>query len=133
MRHFAVIEAPTVLGLRQTGVEESPDALLRQGLARRLRARHAGRVEPQAYSAHRDSETRMLNPQAIADYSVRLADAVGRVLGAGQFPIVLGGDCSLLLGSMLALNRRGRYRKLTSTERPRPQSSLSRPVGGQEY
>ena len=109
MRHFAVIEAPTVLGLRPTGVEELPDALLRQGLARQLRARHADRVEPQAYSAHRDPETRMLNSQAIADYSVRLADAVGRVLGAGQFPIVLGGDCSVLLGSMLALNRSGRY------------------------
>jgi arginase family enzyme len=51
----------------------------------------------------------MLNSRAIVDYSARLADTVGQVLGAGQFPIVLGGDCSVLLGSMLALNRRGRY------------------------
>ena len=27
----------------------------------------------------------------------------------GEFPVVLGGDCSLLLGTMLALRRRGRY------------------------
>jgi arginase len=31
------------------------------------------------------------------------------VLGAGEFPIVLGGDCTIVLGSMLALRRRGRY------------------------
>jgi arginase len=34
---------------------------------------------------------------------------VGRVLDAGQFPIVLGGDCSILLGNVLALRRRSRF------------------------
>ncbi len=38
-----------------------------------------------------------------------LADAVGPVLDTGEFPIVLGGDCTILLGSMLALRRRGRH------------------------
>jgi len=38
-----------------------------------------------------------------------LADAVERVLDAGEFPIILGGDCSIVLGSTLALKRRGRY------------------------
>jgi arginase len=50
-----------------------------------------------------------MNPQAIRDYSPALADAVTRVLGEGEFPVVLGGDCSILLGTMLALRRRGRY------------------------
>jgi arginase len=51
----------------------------------------------------------MMNPRAIADYSVRLADAVGSVMDRGEFPIVLGGDCSIVLGTLLALRRRGRY------------------------
>jgi arginase len=34
---------------------------------------------------------------------------VTAVLGDGEFPVVLGGDCSILLGTMLALRRRGRY------------------------
>jgi arginase len=51
----------------------------------------------------------MLNPHAIADYSRELADAVGEVLDRGEFPVVLGGDCSILLGDMLALRRRGRF------------------------
>ena len=31
------------------------------------------------------------------------------MLSRGAFPVVLGGDCSILLGSLLALRRRGRY------------------------
>src|SRR5690606_34883729 len=45
----------------------------------------------------------------IADWTPRLADAVEAVLHADEFPLVLGGDCSILLGPMLALSRRGRY------------------------
>lgn len=51
----------------------------------------------------------MLNPSGLRDYSPTLADAVGAVLDRGEFPIVLGGDCSILLGNTLALKRRGRY------------------------
>lgn len=38
-------EAASVLGLRPTGVETLPDALLGAGLARRLHARRTGRVQ----------------------------------------------------------------------------------------
>ena len=31
------------------------------------------------------------------------------MLDEGEFPVVLGGDCSIVLGAMLALRRRGRY------------------------
>jgi arginase len=50
-----------------------------------------------------------MNPQAINDYSTLLADTVAALLDVGEFPVVLGGDCSILLGAMLALKRRGRY------------------------
>lgn len=106
---FAILEAPSVLGLFPKGVETLPDALLGAGLAGRIGATHAGRVEPLPYNAQRDSETLLLNPRGIADYSVMLAHAVGGVLTAGQVPVVLGGDCSILLGCLLALRRRGRY------------------------
>jgi arginase len=51
----------------------------------------------------------MLNPTGLRNYLPMLADAVGAVLDRGEFPIVLGGDCSILLGSALALRRRGRF------------------------
>jgi arginase len=109
VREPAIIEAPSVLGLRPSGVEELPAALVGAGLGDRLGAVRAGRVEAAAYDPARDPETWVLNPGGIADYSVRLADAVGGVIDRGLFPVVLGGDCSILLGNLLALRRRGRY------------------------
>ncbi|MFK0254918.1 arginase family protein [Streptomyces sp. NPDC090445] len=106
---LAVIEAPSVLGLRPSGVEDLPTALIGAGLLDRPGALRAGRVEPPAYDPRRDPGTGVLNAAGIARYSVELADAVGRALDAGRFPVVLGGDCSILLGNLLALRRRGRY------------------------
>ncbi|QOV33507.1 arginase family protein [Streptomyces ferrugineus] len=108
MRRLAIIEAPSVLGLRPSGVQELPAALLDAGLLTDLDAVRAGRIEPPAYDPTRDADTGVLNPRGIAEYSVRLADAVGDVLDAGRFPVVLGGDCTVLLGNLLALRRRGR-------------------------
>jgi len=110
MNRYAIIEAPSILGLKPTGVERLPAVLLQHGLADQLRARRAGRVVPAvAYNAERDAQTLMRNAPGIAEYSVRLADAVADVVDRGEFPILLGGDCSIVLGSMLALRRRGRY------------------------
>lgn len=109
MNHFAVLDAPSILGLRPTGVEYLPLALKAAGLIRELDADYLGAVPPPAYSAIRDEATHLLNPRAIHDYSLSLADAVQPVVARGQFPLVLGGDCSILLGTMLALRRLGRY------------------------
>jgi len=108
-RRYAIIEAPSVLGLRPTGVERLPDQLLNAGLAERLQARRAGRVETPPYRFERDPETLTLNAHSIAQWSPELADAMETVLDSQEFPIILGGDCSILLGSTLALKRRGRY------------------------
>jgi arginase len=108
-RLYAIVEAPSVLGLKPTGVDRLAQALLANGLADRLNARWAERVEPLSYSFERDPATRTLNAHAIARWSPLLGDAMGRVLDRGEFPLVLGGDCSILLGATLALKRRGRY------------------------
>jgi arginase len=98
-----------VLGLFPKGVETLPDALLAAGLGERLEARRAGRLEPPPYDDRRDRQTLLLNPKGIADYSMALADAVGHAIDVEEFPVVLGGDCSIVLGCLLALRRRGRY------------------------
>ena len=111
MPRYAIVEAPSALGHvpEHLGVERAPEVLLGAGLADGLAARRAGRVEAAGYSPDRDPGTQIMNPQAIRDYSPLLADAVTAVLEEGEFPVVLGGDCSILLGTMLALRRRGRY------------------------
>jgi arginase len=111
MSTFAILDAPSILGLRPTGVEHLPRALRDAGLLERLGAEDAGQVETlnDRYSAERDPATRLLNGQAIRAFSSRLADWVAPVLRSGRFPVVLGGDCSILLGALLALRRMGRY------------------------
>ncbi|HZD59758.1 MAG TPA: arginase family protein [Anaerolineae bacterium] len=106
---FSIIEAPSILGLKPSGVEHLPEALKRAGLYKALSAEYARRVEPLPYSPERDKETRLLNPSSIRIFSLRLADVVGSVLGNDRFPVVLGGDCSIILGNLLALRRIGRY------------------------
>lgn len=111
MPTLAILDAPSILGLRPTGVEHLPRAIREAGLLERLGAEDAGRVETlnDRYSAERDPATRLLNGQAIRTFSSRLADSVAHVLRSGRFPVVLGGDCSILLGALLALRRIGRY------------------------
>jgi arginase len=109
MLPFAIIDAPSVLGLRPNGVEELPEALKAAGLQAGLNAEYAGRVEPPLYQAKRDPETLILNPSGLRDYARQLAAKVTEVLRQEKFPVVLGGDCSNLIGCMLALRRMGRY------------------------
>ena len=106
---YAIVEAPSVLGLKPTGVDGLAAALLRHGLADRLGARVAVRLTPPPYAFARPADTGTLNADGIARFSSALADAVGDVIAAGDRPFVLGGDCSILLGSLLALRRRGRF------------------------
>ena len=55
------------------------------------------------------SPGRLRNQDAILDFSSRLAARIGGLLEVGRTPLVLGGDCSLLLGVGLALRRAGKY------------------------
>jgi arginase len=106
---FSLLHAPSVLGLRPTGVERLPEALEAAHLRARLGAEFAGLVEPPAYDARRDDATNILNPTGLVRYARRLADAVDGELRRERFPIVLGGDCSNLIGCTFALRRLGRY------------------------
>lgn len=109
MHDYAILEAPSTLGLATDGVEGLSHRLLELGLAERIDARLAGRLAVPPKDPTPEPVTRTLNARAIAAWSPELADAVETVLDTGEFPVVLGGDCTILLGSMLALRRRGRY------------------------
>ena len=113
MSRISIIEAPSNLGLKppspgkEPGVVRLPQALKQAGLYQRLQANLAGSIAPLPYSPQRDGKSHLLNPHAIHAFTVRLAESVGDVLEKGDFPLVLGGDCSILLGSLLALKKRG--------------------------
>ena len=106
---YAIIEAPSILGLKPTGTELLAETLLAHGLAERIAARRAARLATPPYCAERDPETLTLNAHAIANFTPVLASAVDDVVLRGELPLILGGDCSILLGAALSLKRRGRY------------------------
>lgn len=114
MRRIAVLDAPTNLGLRPPtstsvpGCAKAPGALRDHGLLARLRARDAGCLTPPRYDPGdwRPGDG-VCHAREISGYSVALADRIGSIIDRGEFPLVLGGDCSVLLGSALAMHRLG--------------------------
>ena len=114
-RHVAILDAPSNLGLKplspgkEPGVKNMPGTLRAHGILQRLRAEDAGMIVPPAYIGAIDPETGVRNARQIRDYSLLLADRIGELLDQGRFPLVLGGDCSILLGVAFSLRKRGRY------------------------
>jgi arginase len=114
-----VLDAPSNLGLRppapaaEPGVYQMPAALRNAGLLAQLARRHivrdGGSVPRLPYNADIDLDTGIRNAHAIRLYSRMLAEPIESARQAGEMPLVLGGDCSILLGCMLALRRAGRY------------------------
>lgn len=110
MKPIALIDAPSDLGLRRTGVQGLPDALRDAGLLKGIgRIGYAERIEVPAYVPRLQGTTGIANAPAIAAFARNLGDHIERAIASKHFPLVLGGDCSIMLGSALALRRRGRY------------------------
>jgi arginase len=125
-----IIEVPSPLGLRPGGVEAAPGALRTAGLHARLGSADAVRIDVPPYCNVRDPGTGVLNPQGVTAVARDLAAAVGTALDCERFPIVLGGDCSVVLGPMLALRRRGRYGLVSRQRRTRPRGHHFQPTPG---
>ncbi|RYJ29493.1 arginase [Streptomyces sp. L-9-10] len=111
-----VIDAPSNLGLRPPapgvvpGCYKLAGALREQRIVQRLGAFEGGVVVPPRYDRGDWKEgDGVFNAAAIAAYTPRLADRIEHHVRAGDFPLVLGGDCSIQLGASLALRRMGRY------------------------
>lgn len=114
MRDISVLDAPSNLGLGPPepglapGVYKLGWALRTNGLVSQLNATDRGVVVPPRYRPETDGTTTR-NQASIAAYSRRLADQLTPLVRSGAWTLVLGGDCSILLGTMLALRRLGRY------------------------
>ncbi len=108
-RPVAIIGAPSSIGIRpydEGGVRRldlAPGALREQGLGARLAARDLGDVVPPSYRDLVRPPGRPRNEEGVADYSRALAQQVAAAADGGAFVLVLGGDCSIVLGCLLGL------------------------------
>lgn len=113
-RRVEVVAAPSNLGLRppspgrEPGAGRAPRVLLSQGLADRLNAIAITEVPAPTYDFFGQPGTQIRNGMAIREHALRLADAVGAALAALRFVVVVGGDCSVLLGCLAGARRAGR-------------------------
>jgi arginase len=88
------------------GVARAP-AILRgaglvEALAESVDVLDYGDVSLPEPSEERDPSTHVIDPGGLATMITRVREAVGRIIEEGRFPLVIGGDCPLLLGCLLA-------------------------------
>jgi arginase len=57
------------------------------------------------YSPNVQPATRILNGPQLRQFNLALADVVEEIIRADEFPLVVGGDCSILLGALAAVRR----------------------------
>jgi len=113
--NFVLIEAPSNLGLKalsdgvEPGVKFFPSAMEQQGFDKLIGVTEKISVPPPAYSTEIDQESKVRNADKIVVYDKRLADVLGTHLEKRNTAIVIGGDCSILIGAALSLKRNGNY------------------------
>lgn len=115
MKEIILIEAPSNLGLKEPapgvepGVRFLPEALEKAGFSHLAGIRSKTRVPAPPYSMQLDKPSKLRNAEAIAIYSKDLSEEILRVIRHQETALVIGGDCSVMLGAMIALKQLGSY------------------------
>jgi len=110
-RSIAIVGAPSSIGIRpyDTGetrqLDRAPAVLRELGLVQRLRASDLGDVIPPAYRDYVRPPGRARNEAEVAAYCRTLGERVEAATSDRRFAVVLGGDCSIVLGCLLGARR----------------------------
>ena len=108
-----VVAAPSNLGLRplrldhEPGTWRAPAALIAAGLLEALGGPPVTQLPRPVYSPEPQAGTRIRNGRTMLDFNLALAAAVRDVRRGGEFVLVIGGDCSILLGALAGARAEG--------------------------
>jgi arginase len=112
MRTIGLLGVPTNSAGKADGVARAPLVLRDEGLVDALRrhtaVRDYGDVTLPDPSPTRDSRSHVIDPDGLDALVARVRDAVAPILDRGHLPLVIGGDCPLLLGCLAASSGRDR-------------------------
>jgi arginase len=108
-RRLDIVGAPSSAGAYAPGQERAPQAWRAAGLpalleARGIEVRDRGDVPGFRWRLDPDSP-RAMNPEAVADVASSVADRVAESLSEGAAVLVLGGDCTVELGTVAGATR----------------------------
>ncbi|QPC48075.1 arginase [Mangrovibacillus cuniculi] len=110
MKSISLIGVPMDLGQMRRGVDMGPSAIRYAGVVERLEnightVRDRGDVLIEAAERVQDPSTNLRNLKAVAKGNTELAITVDKVITEGDFPLVLGGDHSIAMGTIAGLAR----------------------------
>jgi arginase len=110
MRTIGLLGVPTNSAGKIDGVARGPIALREAGLVDALR-RHTevqdyGDVTLPVPSPTRESRSHVIDPAGLDALVARVRGAVAPIIQNGHLPLVIGGDCPLLLGCLAASSER---------------------------
>ena len=103
MARWAVVDAGIDCSGAGRGEERAPAALRAAGLVERLGACDAGEADVRVRDTRRDPDTGVVGALEVRRASTAISTRVSELLEADERPLVIGGDCTLLLGVVQAL------------------------------
>jgi arginase len=112
---ICILEFPSNLGLKEPfpgkepGVKKLPEFLQKRNFHSLLNPVGIHRLNPPAYSMELDEISGVRNADQIVRYASEQSQMLENILLENNFPIVLGGDCSILIGNTLALKNIGSF------------------------
>ena len=113
-RAIGVLGAPSSIGMRPyedgeaRNVDRAPGVLRERGLIERLGAHDFGDVIPPPYRDYVRPARGIRNQESVIAYSRSLGERLAAATANGQFAVVLGGDCSIVLGCLMGARRHAR-------------------------
>ncbi|MDQ0247311.1 arginase [Bacillus fengqiuensis] len=106
IKDISIIGIPMDLGQTRRGVDMGPSAIRYAGVSERLEnlgyiVHDEGDIKVEIKErAQMDADTNLKNLKAVADATEKLSQKVDEIVRLNQFPLVLGGDHSVAIGTL---------------------------------
>lgn len=116
-KEVVLIKAPSNLGLKKMmyadasgpGVRKMPQIFDDFKFSERLGIERVIASMPPLYTGKLDRASGIRNVKELREYSIELSSVIEKEVKDQKFPIIIGGDCSILLAPALALRGIGDY------------------------
>lgn len=115
MQNISIIGVPMDLGQTRRGVDMGPSAIRYAGIVERLEklnlsVEDLGNIEIEKQISGEKSNDKLRNLKSVVKANKHLAMKVSHIVKQGKFPLILGGDHSIAIGTIAGLTTH--YKKL---------------------
>ena len=110
MKNVSIIGVPMSFGQMRDGVDLGPKAIRYAGLHQKLELlyipfKDKGDIPFEYVERNTDPEEKLKNLDAIVEKTTTLANEVEQIVNEQQFPLVIGGDHSIAIGTLAGLGK----------------------------